>query len=271
MATLSYKKVVLTKTALFLAFSSALFTPYASSLTAEQKGLEIAEKVENLDSGWGNAAVSARMILRNSQGEESYRDFRINLLEVEGDGDKGLIIFDSPRDIKGTGLLSYTHALVADEQWLYLPSLKRVKRINSNNKSGPFIGSEFSYEDITSFEVEKFRYKYIRDEEIFGRDAFVQEVYPNYKHSGYKKIVSWIDKERYIPLKNVYYDRKNQLLKTQTFSDYKQYKDQFWRASTQVMENHNSGKVTRIEWSDYKFQIGLTKRNFNISTLKRIK
>lgn len=271
MTRLSCKRVFSMKRTLLLAMISLAFTPYAVSLTMEEKGLEIAEKVESLDSGWSNATVSARMTLKNPQGEESFRNIRINLLEVEGDGDKVLIIFDSPRDIKGTGVLSYTHSLKADDQWLYLPSLKRVKRISSKNKSGPFIGSQFAYEDISSFEVEKFRYKYLKDDKVSDRDAFVLEVYPNYKYSGYKRLVSWIDKERYIPLKTAYYDRKDQLLKTQTFSDYKQYNGQYWRALIQEMKNHNSGKITRIEWSEYKFKIGLTTQDFSLSTLKRIK
>jgi hypothetical protein len=64
----------------------------------------------------------------------------MDTIEVKGDGDKSLSIFDSPRDVKGTALLTFTHALESDEQWLYLPALKRVKRISFSNKSGPFLG-----------------------------------------------------------------------------------------------------------------------------------
>ena len=82
----------------------------------------------------------------------------LRTLEVpdESVGDKSLIIFDSPRDIKGTALLSYAKILDPDDQWLYLPALKRVKRISSVNKSGPFVGSEFAFEDFTALELNKY-------------------------------------------------------------------------------------------------------------------
>ena len=121
--------------------------------TAEEKGLAIAVEADNRDQGWADQATTMKMILRNSQGAESTREIRGKTLEIKGDGDKSLTIFDTPRDIKGTAFLSFTHALESDEQWLYLPALKRVKRISSSNKSGPFMGSVFDYEDISSQEV----------------------------------------------------------------------------------------------------------------------
>ncbi len=130
----------------------------AWALTAEEKGLEIAQKADQLDSGWGDQQQKMEMILRNKQGQESRREIRGRALEVDGDGDKGLTIFDSPADVKGTAFLSYTHVNQPDDQWLYLPALKRVKRIASKNKSGPFMGSEFAYEDMSSQEVGKYTY-----------------------------------------------------------------------------------------------------------------
>ena len=135
---------------LVILFSLVAFSGAALAETAEEKGLAIAVEADNRDQGWGDQATTSKMILRNSQGAESTREIRGKALEVKGDGDKSLTIFDTPRDVKGTAFLSFTHTLKADEQWLYLPALKRVKRISSSNKSGPFMGSEFSYEDISS-------------------------------------------------------------------------------------------------------------------------
>jgi len=139
---------------------------------------------------------------------------------VEGDGDKSMSIFDRPRDVKGTAMLTYSHALEPDNQWLYLPALKRVKRISSSNKSGPFMGSEVAYEDLSSQEVEKYSYKYLGDEVFDGHDCFIVERIPAYKYSGYKLQEVWYDKAEYRPLKIVYYDRKGALLKTQRFTQY---------------------------------------------------
>lgn len=83
-----------------------------------------------------DSIATMEMILKNAQGESSTRLMRLKSLEVEGDGDKGLTIFDQPRDVTGTAFLNHSHTIGADDQWLYLPALKRVKRISSRNKSG---------------------------------------------------------------------------------------------------------------------------------------
>ena len=239
------------------------------SFADEQKGLEIMQEVDKRDLGWGDMSADLKMILKNKNGDEHVRSLRMKTLEMQDDGDKSLSIFDSPRDIKGTAFLSFTHALEADEQWLYLPALKRVKRISSSNKSGPFLGSEFAFEDLTSFELKKYQYNYLRDELIEGADCFVVETFPQYQHSGYTRNIVWIDKQRYIPLRIDYYDRKNALLKTQTFINYQQYLEQYWRAGKSEMENYLTGKSTELLWENYRFRSGLTKRNFDKNTLKR--
>jgi outer membrane lipoprotein-sorting protein len=209
------------------------------------------------------------MILRNKQGQESVRVIRSKTLEVDGDGDKSMTIFDEPRDVKGTALLSFTHKEGPDDQWLYLPALKRVKRISSDNKSGPFMGSEFAYEDIASQEIEKYTYKFLRDDKLDGTEVFVIERYPVDKKSGYTRQVIWMDKERYKELKVEFYDRKNSLLKTLVLTDYNQYLDHFWRAHTMQMDNHQTGKSTTLIQSNYKFKTGLTDRDFDKNSLKR--
>lgn len=237
--------------------------------TPEEKGLAIATEADKRDQGWIDQATTMKMTLRNKHGAESIREVRGRTLEVIGDGDKSLTIFDTPRDIKGTAFLSFTHSLKADEQWLYLPALKRVKRISSSNKSGPFMGSEFSYEDISSQEVKKYKYKFIRDDTFNGRAVFVMERYPQYKKSGYTKQIAWLDKEMYQPLKIEFYDRKRSLLKTLTQHEYKKYLDKFWRAGRLEMVNHQTGKSTTLLWQSYTFNNGFKSRDFNRNSLKR--
>ncbi len=241
----------------------------ASAETPEEKGLAIATEADARDTGFGNYTNDTRMILRNKQGQESERIIRSKTLEVEGDGDKSLVIFDEPRDVAGTALLSFTHKEGPDDQWLYLPALKRVKRIASDNKSGPFMGSEFAYEDITSQEVEKYSYKYLRDETLDGMEVFVLERDPKDEKSGYTRQIVWLDKEHYKERKIEYYDRKNSLLKTLVFSDYKLHKDKFWRAENMYMENHQTGKSTRLEQTSFDFDANLRDRDFDKNSLKR--
>ncbi|NRB39975.1 MAG: outer membrane lipoprotein-sorting protein [Pseudomonadales bacterium] len=249
---------------------SSFLQASTQTLTPEQRGLAIATMVEQRDAGWHDSSASLTMTLTNAQGEQSSRQLRLKLLEMQGDGDKGLTIFDSPGDVRGTGFLSYSHVLEADDQWLYLPALKRTKRIASNNKSGPFMGSQFSYEDISSFEVDKYRYTFLREDTLDAQAVLVMESVPKYAYSGYTRLVTWIDAKRFIPLKIEYYDRKNQLLKTQIYQDYQQYIGQYWRANVQTMENHNNHKVTRLDWSQYQFKVGLTEKDFNRAVLKRL-
>ena len=239
--------------------------------SAEEKGLAIVTEADARSNGFGDTQAGMKMILRNKSGKESVRKMRSLTLEVDNDGDKSMTIFDEPKDVKGSASLTYSHALEADEQWLYLPALKRVKRISSKNKSGPFMGSEFAFEDISSQEVAKYTYKYLRDEEIAGRQAFVVEAYPQYKNSGYKRVINWIDSEEYYALKTEFYDRKDKLLKTLVYSEHKLYLDKFWRAHTLHMDNHQNGKSTTLTWDEFKFQTGLNDADFNSKALKRLR
>lgn len=252
----------------FLAFTLLFALPVFAE-TPEEKGLAIAKEDDKLDNGFKDFTANMFMVLKNKQGEESTRHIRNKTLEVEGDGDKSISIFDRPRDVKGTALLNFTHKVGTDDQWLYLPALKRVKRISSANKSGSFMGSEFAYEDVTSQEIEKYTYKWVRDEEFKGEQSFVFERYPVYKNSGYTRQVVWLDQKEYKILKIEFYDRKNAPLKTLTQSDFKQYLGKYWYPGSMFMENHQTGKSTLLSWTDYKFHNGLSNKEFNKNSLKR--
>ena len=239
----------------------------------EQKGLEIAKEIDRRDLGFGDSKVQMKMILSNRQGESSTRELRLETLEVPDPevGDKSLTVFNHPRDIKGTAFLSFTKILDPDDQWLYLPALKRVKRISSANKSGPFVGSEFAYEDLTSFEVAKYSYKWLRDEPCGDMECYVVERVPQYERSGYSKQISWVDKEEYRIVKVDFYDRKDSLLKTLESTEWNQYLDQYWRQHRMHMVNHQNGKETVLEFEPYVFREGVNESNFNKSRLARLR
>lgn len=258
------------KPLLILTALAAVAAP-ATAQTPEERGLEIAREIDRRDTGFKDQQARMEMILRNRQGQESRRQIRTQTLEGTEDGDKTLIVFDEPLDVQGTALLTFTHKVGDDDQWLYLPALKRVKRIASNNKSGPFMGSEFAYEDMTSQEVEKYTYKYVREEDLDGKPHFVVERYPVDQKSGYTKQIVWVDKGEYIVHKVEFYDRKSELLKTLVLSDYEQYLDTYWRAATMSMVNHQTGKETDLLWSDYAFANGYKDADFTQASLKRAK
>ena len=252
----------------FLIFAS----PASLALTdeaAKLKGLEISQQTKTKDTGWVDNTADMLMYLRNKQGHESIRQVKIKNLEQLNDGDKSLTNFTQPRDVKGTSFLSFSHPAKADDQWLYLPALKRVKRISSSNKSGPFMGSEFAFEDLSSFEIEKYHYKYLADETINDLASYKVEQYPVDKNSGYTRRIVWVDQAEYRLQKIDFYDRKDSLLKTLSYSHYQQYNNQFWRADSMIMVNHQTGKSTELEWSNYQFKTGLKESDFNKIALKR--
>jgi len=254
-------------TALLLGCSAAL------AETPEEKGLAIAEEADRRDLGFEDSYSELKMVLTNKQGQSSTRELRIQTLEVPAreEGDKSLIVFDHPRDIEGTAFLSFTKILEADDQWLYLPALKRVKRISSANKSGPFVGSEFAYEDMLSQEVDKYDYRWLRDEPCGELTCFVVERYPLYENSGYARQIAWVDQQEYRVQRVDYYDRKNALLKTLVLSDYNQYLGQYWRAHDWYMENHQTGKTTRLTFDNWEFRIGLDDNDFDPNRLERLR
>ena len=254
---------------LFSFIAILLSTAALVAQTPEERGLQIAQEADKRDEGFGDIKVKLTMILRNRHGQESTRYMRNKTLEVSGDGDKSIIVFDSPRDVKGTASMTFTHKTGPDDQWLYLPAIKRVKRISSNNKSGPFMGSEFAFEDLSSQEVEKYTYKYIKEENLNGTNTYVVERYPVDKKSGYTRQIAWYNADNYRIEKTEFYDRKDALLKTLTFLKYKQYLDKFWRQDEMLMINHQTGKETRLIFAEYQFQTGLSERDFTQNSLKR--
>ena len=238
-------------------------------------GQAIAEEYDDRDLGFNDQVSKMKMILINAYGDKNTRLMEARIFERQDRdiGDKSLLLFFNPKDLNGTAMLSFANILQPDEQWLYLPSLKRVKRISSKNKSGPFVGSEFAYEDITGNEINKYEWNFITTEKcpILDNECFKLETIPKYKFSGYTKRILWIDVEEFRLDKIDFFDRKNALLKTQAFYDYKKYLDKFWRADKWIMKNHQTDKSTELLFEKYYFQVGLNDNDFNERALRRIR
>ena len=237
-----------------------------------QKGYDIAARSDRTDAGFADSVVKLEMALRNAAGDESRRELTISTLEKESEqvGDKSLVVFHTPKDVEGTALLSHAKILEPDDQWLFLPALKRVKRISSANKSGPFVGSEFAFEDFTSTELNKYTYKYAGEEPCGDLTCDVVERYPRYENSGYTKQVGWTDQTDFQLRKVEFYDRKSALLKTLTLSDYRKYGD-VWRPHKLEMVNHQTKKETDLLYGEFAFKTGLQEKDFQKGVLKRIR
>lgn len=240
--------------------------------SAEAKGKAIAVAADKRDTGWVDSRASLKMILGTKDGQQrAVRELDSKALErTKGtDGDKSLIVFRSPKDVQNTALLTYNHVTGNDDQWIYLPALKRVKRIASANRSGPFMGSEFAYEDFAAAEIEKFTYKWLKDEPCGQMTCHVIERVPTYENSGYSRQVVWMDQPELRVQRVDYYDKRGKLLKTLTSSQWKQYEGKFWRAHDMNMVNHQTGKTTRLTWGPFQLKTGLSANDFTETSLAR--
>ncbi len=268
-------KTTMIRTAMSGVLTAAVMITFADDVraqdSAEIRGRAIAEEADLRDYGWGDTSSIMRMVLRNRNGDESVRELRRRALETEeaGAGDKSVITFDAPRDVAGTSLLSHTKILDPDDQWIFLPALKRVKRISSANKSGPFVGSEFAFEDLVSQELDKYDYRFVGEEACGDLQCYVVERLPLYENSGYTKQIVWWDRDEYRVQRIDYYDRRDALLKTLTYHGYEQYLGQYWRPELMAMENHQNGKHTDLVFSDWTFDTGLSEGDFTPSRLRR--
>lgn len=265
---LTISSVALLSTFALSASAFAQSFPEWADTPEEQRGYEIAKAADNSDNGFGNSVTNAEMRLRNAAGQETTRQLNFSTLERENDsvGDKSLIVFKTPRDVEGTALLSHAQILKADNQWLFLPALKRVKRISSANKSGPFVGSEFAFEDFTSLELNKYTYKHLETGslELDGETMEVEivERIPAYERSGYSHQIAYIDTQHDQLRKVEFFDRRGAKLKELELTDYRLYNGKIWRAHKLTMTNIVTKKSTDLVYEAYEFDTGLTDRDF---------
>jgi hypothetical protein len=239
----------------------------APSTDATHRGLEIATAADRAGRGYGAERATLTMDLINSYGDVAKRKLTVDTLEGSGDGDRSKVVVLWPADVKGTKLLTWSHPSRDDDQWLYLPAIKRVRRISGSNKTGAFMGSEFAYEDLGATVLEKFTYKYVDEPKLDGRDANRLERSPVDKDSAYSRQVIWLDKQYQEPLRVEYYDCKNALLKVATFAGYHKL-DRFWRAKTVTMENVQTRKKTILNFEDRQLHARLGTPDFDSGRLE---
>ena len=240
----------------------------AEDATAE--GKRIFAEVSARNGGYGDQQANVTMELRRKSGGTTTRVMKLATIEVPNDGARTIVLFNNPVDVKGTEVLTYTHSSADDEQWIYLPAFKRVKQISDANKTTSFMGSEFSYEDLNSLNIQlpKFDYRLLRTEDLDGTPCQVVERVPRYARSAYKRQVVWVDRERSIVLKIEYYDTKDVLAKTLSLTKFRKYLTSLWRADEMSMVSV-TGDSTLLTWRDYKFKSGLALNDFSVSALKK--
>lgn len=228
---------------------------------------DVSVKSYKATSDYVSEEAHMEMILKNSAGETNQRN--LSMKKLEGDnGDKTLMEFNSPADVKGTVLLTHEHLEKDDEQWLYMPGLKKTKRIISKNKSGSFMGSEFSYEDLSSQHYKKYTYNSNAEEiNVAGVKYYKSVRIPIDPNSGYSKQILLVDAKTFLIHKIEYFDKNGVLLKIGYFPEYKKL-ETVWRNTKIIMKNVQTNKETTLDWINEKINAGYTSKDFSQSILQ---
>lgn len=239
-----------------------------TDINPEAQGLTIVTEMQKRLSGFHDLQADIKAQIIDNNGRIKLRELTMQTLEGTDVGDKSLNTFISPPDQKGVALLTHAHKTTQNEQWLYLPSIKRVKKIAYQTQSSPFMGSEFTYEDLAPIELEKYRYRFLGEEKNGGNILRLVEQIPVKTESGYSKQIQWIDDE-YRFQKVDYFNKDGVLEKTMTLSGYQLVNGKFWHAEFMTMVNHLTQHKTILQRLNYKINAGLTEFDFTTLSLKR--
>lgn len=258
-------RIVITAALLFTVPASAKsLGELTASGSPEEQGKAVVEELGRRNAGYKDFIGDVEMDLEDATGTKAHRAFSVKILEKQPgsvDGDRSLIVFSSPADIKGTAVLSHPHVNAEDEQWLFLPASRRTKRVSSSNRSGAFVGSEFTFEDLTASDPRKFTWS-VRGKEACGAaPCVVLEAVPKDPSSAYSKRVLRIDGE--LRVQSVeFFDKKGTRLKTLTYGEYQQLDGGYWRAKSWTMKNAQSGKGTTLRFVAMKLKSALSSSDF---------
>jgi len=237
-------------------------------LGAGASGEDIALEAERVNQGFIGERSAFTLVLVNAQGDRTERRLSLELREDLADGNQSRIEFDWPENVRGTILLTHAHKAGEDDQWLYLPASKRTRRISAGHKSGSFMGSEFTYEDLAPPVASKYAHTRMPDGTAGERPCFQLERRPRTEGSGYSRQLVWLDEEYLVPLKVEYYDRKNDPLKVALYRDYRA-SGSYRRAQLVRMENRQTKKVSELQAVSRELGLELEPSRFRSQVLGR--
>ncbi len=239
------------------------------------RGQAVAEAEYAASHGYVDLDVELEMELRSANGKAAVRKLRLRQMETAGSQVKTLVVFDLPKAIADTALLTWSNRESDDDQWLFLPSIKRVKKIASKDRSGPFVGSTFAYEDLTDYAVDEFAYHWLRQEACERLVCDVVERKRKDTYSGYARELVSIDSTDHRIRRVEYFDRDDKPLKTLVAEDFASYTTggrKFVQPHLLTMTNVQTGRSTLLRWSPYRYGTGLNEtRDFSTNALRRVR
>ena len=242
--------------------------PIMSFAQEELTGLQIIQNVYNRPAGKDQVG-DLTMSLINSRGDERVRTIKQFVKEFDN-MEKKIMYFVSPADVRNTSFMnwSYDEEGKDDDQWIYLPALKRVKRISSDSKSDYFMGSDFTYDDLGDRHPSSDTHKLLREEKLNGEDCYVVESTPKEEEYMYSRTVTWIIKDKWIGMKKEFYDEDEDHLKTLSVKKYEKIGD-FWTILHSEMHNVQKDHTTKMELHNVKINTGIPDNKFTERMMKR--
>ncbi len=229
-------------------------------------GKDVAQCIFDRDVG-RDSITEAEMVLVSAGGSERVRRFRVSV-KTDGSARKSLIRFLSPPDIEGTGFLVLESKPGDTEQFLYLPALKRSRRIATVQKSQSFVNSDFSYEDLERRAVDASQHRVIGEETLGNVPCWVLESTPlETPPSQYGMVRVWAAKEFWVPLRIHYFDKKGQHIKNYEVRNLKQVQG-IWTEMEVVMENLKDGHRTILKTLSINYNTGLDDNAFTVQALE---
>ncbi|MDF7825756.1 outer membrane lipoprotein-sorting protein [Pontiellaceae bacterium B12227] len=217
--------------------------------TADRTAREVIETQTSLHT-LSNETVVMNISLLDRKGHQEERVLRRLDKEDPNQLTSSLTIFEAPKDIKGTALLTRENEKKPNDQWLYFPSQRRLQRIAQSRRNAYFMGTDFTYEDMDPEKIDDFLYTHLEPMNVNEVDCYVIEAVPAnkaaQKSSGYAKRKLWIRKDILFTIKIEFFDRKGKLLKTQTNHELEQLNSNTWRANRSFMDNAAKRHQTEI-------------------------
>jgi len=231
-------------------------------------GVDVIQKVYDRPTG-SDQEGELTMTLINSRGDQRVRRIK-QFVKDFGTEEKKIMFFMSPADVRNTSFMnwSYDEAGRDDDQWIYLPALKKVKRISSDSKSDYFMGSDFTYDDLGDRHPSEDEHKLLREEKFNGEDCYVVESIPKEEEYMYSRTVTWIIKDKWIGLKKEFYDEDEDFLKTLTVKKYEKIKD-YWIILHSQMHNIQKDHTTDMLLENLQVDIGVPGSKFTERMMKR--
>lgn len=225
--------------------------PTFDTANPENHGRQIADYVDLYDQGWVDSVTQGDMTLFDADGDSVRRSISRMVLERPEAGDKIISRFLSPAEINGVAALTHESPGSSDDNWLYLPSNKRVRRISGANNTASFQGTEFTYEDLSNLDPREYDWRFMEATDL-ERDGetipvFKLDARPTYADTGYSRLVVYIHRDHWRQERVEYYDKASRHLKTRDSTDWKLFHDRFWRSQRIDMVNHQTGKRTLLE------------------------